>query len=69
MKLVRELEKEGVRWQAQAERRWLAGLLANRKALAPLIKLLRATEVGGREVAREVAREGVRMGAKKRPGR
>ena len=28
-KLVRELEKEGVVWQAQGERRWLASLLGN----------------------------------------
>lgn len=60
MKLVREQEKEGVR-MVGSERRWLAGLVANRKALAPLIKILRAREVGGREVARE----GVGMGAKK----
>ena len=52
-KLVRELEKEGVLWQAQAERRWLAGLLANEKAVAPLLRFLKATEVGGREGARE----------------
>lgn len=48
-KLVRELEKEGVTWQAQAERRWLAGLLANEKAVTPLLGFLKATEVGARE--------------------
>ena len=52
-KLVRELEKEGVRWQPQVERRWLAGLLANEKAVAPLLNFLKTTEVGGREGARE----------------
>ena len=52
-KLVRELEKEGVLWQAQAERRWLAGLLANEKAVAPLLRFLKATDVGGSEGARE----------------
>ena len=52
-KLVRELEKEGVLWQAQAERRWLADLLANEKAVAPLLRFLKATGVGGREGARE----------------
>ncbi len=52
-KLVRELEKEGVLWQAQAERRWLAGLLANEKAVAPLLRFLKATDVGGRERSRE----------------
>ena len=52
-KLVRELEKEGVLWQAQAKKRWLAGLLANEKAVAPLLRFLKATDVGGREWARE----------------
>ena len=52
-KLVRELEKEGVTWQAQVERRWLAGLLANEKAVTPLLRFLKATEVGAREGARE----------------
>ena len=52
-KLVRELGKEGVTWQAQAERRWLAGLLANEKAVTPLLRFLEATEVGAREGARE----------------
>ena len=52
-KLVRELEKEGVIWQVQAEKRWLAGLLANEKAVAPLLKFLVGTEVGAREGARE----------------
>ena len=52
-KLVRELEKEGVTWQAQAERRWLAGLLANEKAVTPLLRFLKTTEVGAREGARE----------------
>ena len=63
-KLVRELEKEGVTWQAQAEKRWLAGLLANEKAVTPLLGFLKATEVGVREGARERGR----VGAKKRPG-
>ena len=52
-KLVRELEKEGVTWQAQAERRWLASLLANKKAVTLLLRLLEATEVGAREGERE----------------
>ena len=52
-KLVRELEKEGITWQAQAERRWLAGLLANEKAVTPLLRFLEATEVGARGGARE----------------
>ena len=52
-KLVRELEKEGVIWQPQVERKWLAGLLANEKAVAPLLNFLKTTEIGGREGARE----------------
>ena len=52
-KLVRELEKEGVVWRPQAERNWLAGVLANEKAVAPLLRFLRTTKVGGREGARE----------------
>ena len=53
-KLVRELEKEGVIWQPQIERRWLAGLLANEKAVAQLLGFLKTTGVGGREGAREI---------------
>ena len=56
-KLVRELEKEGIKWQAQVERRWLANLLANEKAVAPLLRFLKATDVGGREGAREREKE------------
>lgn len=52
-KLIRELEKKGVIWQVQVEKRWLAGLLANEKALAPLLRFLKATEVGAREGPRE----------------
>jgi len=52
-KLIRKLEKEGVTWQAQAERRWLAGLLANERAVTPLLEFLKATEVGAKEGARE----------------
>ena len=52
-KLVRELGKEGVRWQAQAERRWVAELVASEKAVVPLLRFLKATEIGGREGARD----------------
>ena len=52
-KLVRELEKEGIRWQPQVERRWLADLLGDEKAVVPLIKYLKNTGIGGREGARE----------------
>lgn len=30
-KLVRELEKEGISWQIQGQRKWVAGLLRNEK--------------------------------------
>ena len=36
--MVRELYTEGVRWQAQAERRWLAELLANERATKPPLR-------------------------------
>ena len=52
-KLVRELEKEGVKWQPRVERRWLADLLGDEKAVAPLLKILKTTGIGGREGARE----------------
>ena len=52
-KLVRELGKRGIKLQAQAERRWLADLLANETAVAPLLRFLKATDIGGREGARE----------------
>ncbi len=51
--LGRELDKEGVIWQPQVERRWLASLLANEKAVASLLGFLKTTGVGGREGARE----------------
>lgn len=48
-KLVRKLEKEGVKWQAQAKRRWLANLLVNKKAVVPLLSFLKATDIEGGE--------------------
>ena len=51
--MVRELYTEDVRWQAQAERKWLAELLANERATKPPLSFLQATEIGGREGARE----------------
>lgn len=56
-KMLRELYIEGGRWQAQAERKWLAELLANERATKPLLRFLQATEIGEREGARELARE------------
>ena len=51
-KIARELEREGVIWQPQAKRRWLASLLANEIAVTPLLGFLKATDVGAREGAR-----------------
>ncbi len=39
--------------QGWAERKRLAELLANQKAMGPILGFLKATEVGGREGARE----------------
>lgn len=52
-KMIRELHTEGVTWQAQTERKCLAGLLANQRATKTLLRFLQATEIGGREGARE----------------
>ena len=56
-KLIKKLEKKKVIWQALAKRRWLASLLANKRAVMPLVKYLKATEVGARKKAREKERE------------
>lgn len=37
----------------QGEIKWVAGLLGNEKAVAPLLKFLKTTGVGGREGASE----------------
>ncbi len=52
-KLLRNLYKEGIRWQGWTERKGLAELLANEKALGPLVGFLKSTDVGGREGAKE----------------
>ncbi len=52
-KLVRELGKEGIICQPQVERMWLANLLGDEKAVAPILKFLKTTEIGGRDGARE----------------
>ena len=52
-KLIRSLHTEGISWQGRAERKGLAELLANEKAVGPLLEFLKSTEVGGREGARE----------------
>lgn len=40
-------------WQIQGEGKWVASLLGNEKAVAPLLNFLKRTDVGGREGARE----------------
>ena len=52
-KLLRNLCKEGTRWQGWTEKRGLTEFLANEKAMDPLLRFLKSTEVGGRERARE----------------
>ena len=36
-------------YATRAEKRWLAGLLANEQAVGPLLKFLKSTEIGCRE--------------------
>lgn len=50
-KLIRKLEKQGISWQTRPEKIWLASLLANERAVGPLFKFLRNTEIGSREGA------------------
>ena len=45
--------KEEFSWQDRTERKGLAELLANEKAIGPLLEHLKSTEVGGREAAKE----------------
>ena len=52
-KLVRERGKEKIQCQPQVARRWLASLLGDEKAVAPLLKFLKATGIGEREGAKE----------------
>ena len=52
-RLIRELGKQGITWEAQVEKRWLASLLANERAIGALLKFLEDTEVGSREGATE----------------
>lgn len=47
--LKKELKAVGIGWQRRAEKRWVANLLANEKAIQPLLKYLMTTEIGGRE--------------------
>ena len=59
--MVRELYTEGVRWQAQAERKWLAELLANLKSNKTAAKIFTSDE--NRRNGRSKG-EGAGMGAK-----
>ena len=45
--------KEGISCEGWTERKRLAELLANEKAMGPILGFLKATDVGGREGARE----------------
>ena len=47
------MHKEGISWQDRTERKGLAELLANEKAMSPLLRFLKSTEVGGRAGAKE----------------
>ena len=51
--LKRNLDKLGIQWQRRPEKKWLAELLANEKAVGPLLVYLKDTNVGSREGAVE----------------
>ena len=55
--LSKDLRRAGIRWQRRPEKKWLAGLLANRYAVGPLLEFLKDTEVGCREGAAEKTAE------------
>lgn len=52
-KLIREIGKLGITWEAYAETEWLENLLANERVIRALLKLLESTEIGSREGATE----------------
>ncbi len=64
--LKKDLHKMGIEWQRRPERKWLAELLANERAVGPLLSYLKNTEVGSREGAVEVTRERRRMSDEER---
>lgn len=64
--MVRELYTEDVRWQAQAERKWLAELLADESATKMLLRFFASDGNRGNGRSKE---EGARMGEKERPSR
>ncbi len=51
------ISQQGISWQPRPERRWLGRLLANERAVEPVLKFLKETDVGDREGARERERE------------
>lgn len=66
--LKTKLDNRGIRCQGQPERRWLAELLRNKRAVGTLLVYLKDTGVGSREKGdrerrwsggKEVTREGV----------
>ena len=57
-KLVRDLEKVGIMWRPQAERKWLAGIYTSKgESGSATTEVLKSTEVGGTEGAREIEAE------------
>ena len=52
-KLVRSLSAKSVSWQGWTEKKGPASLVADERALGPLLEFLKTTEVGGREGAGE----------------
>lgn len=59
-KLVYKLEKKSVKWQLQLERKWLANLLENEKAVTPLLKFLKTMRIKGKKRAKEKKQEWAR---------
>ena len=51
------LEKIGIQWQRRPERKWLGELLANERAVGPLLEYLKDTEVGTTKGAAEMTME------------
>ncbi len=50
---IRSLYTQGISWQGRNEKKGLAELLANERAMGPLLGYLKPTEVGGREGRKE----------------
>ena len=59
--LKKSLDKAGIHWQRQPEKKWLAELLANTYAVGSLLEFLKNTKVGSREgTAEKIAEWGQR---------